>query len=119
MCDKCFNSGRSRFESKAEFNVFEDILERKCASDSFLSLTNKHGEYRTLRFCVYECSNCNTKWAFSIPKYHWRGFFVQIDESNEYFDKLIRTARKKALLIGSAIVSLMTFALYLYAIYYN
>ena len=94
MCEKCFQQGRSKFESYSEFDDFEKIIDSKIREGIFTINTENHID--NFHNSIYRCTYCNQNWCLSDPDNSWRGYFLRQKDAIDFENKIEREGKIRA-----------------------
>lgn len=78
MCEDCFTKEISKFDSQADFEKFENILQKKCHEGKveIIDIGNEQALEAFDSRLYYHCTSCSKNWIMSIPDNAWRGYFL-------------------------------------------
>ena len=92
MCNQCFKSELYRFDTEADFAIFERDLEQLLWKSSTFNLLNKREDDVGAYFL---CDICGEIWELSIPENAWRGYFI-LKKNKLDLEVKIRNEQKNA-----------------------
>ena len=76
MCSKCFDTEIEKFDSGNDFILFEMELEQKLKQNDGLFFLRQSSATELLKYSIYGCKTCNSKWYLNIPNSIDLGFFL-------------------------------------------